>query len=323
MNMKTKHIFSVMTIIILSGFFFMTSCKKRQAFKNEDGQTSIDNRNVQSENDNTVSDINNVISNQPLMNGRTASPSSTNGVLNNICGLVLDTTGAHIGTITLNFNGTSCNNRTRTGSIKLTILDYASGKRWKQAGCVMKVDYINYKVTRTSDGKFVMLNGTQNLTNISGGSFLALLLNLQPNISASVTGTNLLVTFDGSKTATYNIHRKFTYTWANSVLKCVGEGIGSYNGLNNLENWGKTRDGDDFTSQVISPVVWNSSCGAWAPIEGQVHIKVDSKEFEVKGTFGVNSAGNVVAVGANQCPYGWKIDWTYKNKSNSKVIGYN
>jgi hypothetical protein len=321
--MKTKHIFSAFTIFLVTGLLFMASCKKRQAFKNEDGQTSIDNRNVQSENDNAVSDINNVISNQPLMNGRTASPSNTNGVLSNICGLVVDTTGAHLGTITLNFNGTSCNNRTRTGSIKLTIIDYASGKRWKQAGCVMKVDYINYKITRTSDGKFVMLNGTQNLTNISGGSFLALLFNLQPNLSASVTGTNLSVTFESNKTATYNIHRKFTYTWANSILKCVGEGIGTHNGLSNLENWGKTRDGDDFTSQVITPVVWNTTCGAWAPIEGQVHIKVDSKEFEVKGTFGVNSSGNVVAVGTNQCPYGWKIDWTYKNRSNSKTIGYN
>jgi len=321
--MKTKQLLIGLAIIIFSSVIVFTGCKKRKAFRNEDGQASIDNRNVQSENDNAVSDINNVISNQPLLNGRTASPSGTNGVLSNICGLVVDTNGASTGTIMLNFNGTSCNNRTRTGSIKLTIIDYASGKRWKQAGCVMKVDYINYKITRTSDSKFVQLNGTQYLTNISGGSFLALLLNLQPNLSASVTGNDLNVTFESNKTALYNINRKYTYTWANSILKCVGEGIGSHDGLSNLENWGTTRDGDAFTSQVTTPVVWNSTCGAWAPIEGQVTIKVVDKQFELKGTFGVNASGNVVSVGANQCAYGWKIDWTYKNRSNSKVIGYN
>lgn len=321
--MKTKKILLGLSVIVLSSLILFTGCKKRAAFKKEDGQSSIDNRNAQSETDNIISDINNVVGNESKLNGRVASPSSTNGVLAAICGLVVDTNGVSTGTIKLNFNGTTCNNRTRTGSIKLTIIDHAAGKRWKQAGCVMKVDYMDYKITRASDGKFVTLNGTHYLTNISGGSFLGLLLNLQQNLSASVTGNDLNVTFEDNKTAVYNINRKYTYTWANNILKCVGEGVGSNSGLSNLENWGTTRNGDAFTSEVITPVVWNSTCGAWAPIEGQVKIKVVDKQFELNCLFGVNTAGSAVSVAANQCPYGWKIEWTYKNKTNNKIVGYN
>ena len=43
------------------------------------------------------------------------------------------------------------------------------------AGCVMKVEYLGYKVTRTSDGESIELNGTQNLTNIGGGTWFDLL----------------------------------------------------------------------------------------------------------------------------------------------------
>src|SRR6476661_3017298 len=111
------------------------------------------------------------------------------------------------------------------------------------AGCVLKVEYIGYKVTRASDGQSIELNGIQNLTNVSGGTWWELLIGTQPNLVSTVTGTNLNVKFNGSATAVYNINRKFTYTWANSVLTCTGEGIGTSNGISNLENYGTTRDG--------------------------------------------------------------------------------
>ncbi len=63
----------------------------------------------------------------------------------------------------------------------------------------------------------------------------------------------------GAGTASYNINRKFTYTYnpTTIVLTCVGEGIGITSGsLSNLENFGTTRDGDLFTSQVTTPIVW-------------------------------------------------------------------
>lgn len=326
--MKRKLLLSSLIIAAFGLTIGLTGCKKKKAFKNEDGQASADTRNVQSENDIAMNEINTETGNNTLMHGRTFGVSEASQVRTAL-GITayqysVDVTNASSGSILINYNGKSENNRIRTGSIRLTIVDYASGKRWKDAGCVLKVDYLNYKVTRTSDDKSVELNGTQNITNISGSSWFELIFSpTHPSIITSVTGTDLNVTFDGGKTAVYNINRRFTYSLpSGGVLTCTGEGIGSRDGLSSLENYGKTRDGDSFTSQVSTPVVWNITCGAWAPIQGEVNIKVEDKEFTLKCLFGVDKNGNSVTVGSNDCPYGWKVEWTHKKKTNKKIFGY-
>ncbi len=306
--------------MIVSGLVF-TSCKKKEEEPktDESGQASTDSRQAISENDASINDINQTISDNQNMHGRLASGSKP---FTTICGLDIDTVGSYLGTIKLNYNGTVCNNRKREGSIKLTIVNYVSGQRWKNAGCVLKVEYLAYKVTRASDGQSIELNGIQNLTNVSGGTWVDLLFLGQPNLVSTVTGTNLAVKFNGSSTANYNINRKFTYTWSNNVLTCTGEGIGTSGGINNLENYGTTRDGDAFTSQVATPIVWNTTCGWGAPLSGRLVIKVASKNFDLNCFFGVNSSGTPVAVGSNQCAYGWNLVWTAGNYTQNKVIAY-
>lgn len=325
--MKTNKLILSVATLFMCGSMVFTSCKKKQAFKEEDGQSSSDSRTVQSENDAAVSDVNTVVGDNGLLHGRGANSNGLNQLQTALgitaTGYSVDTTGAYTGTIKINYDGTVINNRKREGSIRLTIIDYSTGKRWKQAGCVLKVDYINYKVTRASDGKFVLINGTQNLTNITGGTWWELLIiKTQPSLATSVTGSDLNVTFDDNKTAVYNINRKFTYTLPGGILTCTGEGIGSHESLSNLENFGTTRDGHAFTSQVTTPIIWNWTCGWWAPTQGAVEVKVADKEFTLKCTFAVDQAGNPVSVASNSCAYGWKVEWTRKNKTNKKVIGY-
>jgi hypothetical protein len=324
---KNKLIYSL-SIVLLSSALLFTGCKKNKAFKNEDGQSSTDNKNVQSENDAAVNDVNTEIGNNSFLHGRSASASGVNS-LQSALGITsnpytVDTNGAYMGTIKINYDGvTVVNNRKRSGSIKLTILNYSTGKRWKQAGCVLQVDYLSYKITRASDGKSVELNGTQNITNETGGSWWELLIaKSQPSLGTSVTGSNLNVTFDDSKTAVYNINRRFTYTLPGGILTCTGEGIGSNGDLSSLENFGTTRDGDSFTSQVTTPIVWNWTCGPWAPVQGEVNIKVAGKDFALKVLFSVDQSGNSVASAPNSCAYGWKVEWKYKNKTNKKIFGY-
>lgn len=323
---KTKLIYSL-SILMLGTALVFTSCKKKKAFKEEDGQSSADNRTVQTENDQANNDINTEVGNNTLLHGRSINGSSSSTAIQKQLGITatgytIDTTGAHLGTIKINYNGTTVNNRTRTGSIRLTILNYPT-KKWKDAGCVLKVDYLAYKVTRASDGKSVELNGTQNVTNISGTSWFELLLTpAHPNAVTSVTGTNLNVTFEDGKTAVYNINRRFTYSLPGGVLTCTGEGIGSSDGLNNLENYGTTRDGDAFTSEVSTPIVWNWTCGWWAPVQGEVNIKVEDKDFALKVQFSVDASGNAVTAAPNSCPYGWKVEWSHKKKTKKKVFGY-
>jgi hypothetical protein len=318
--MKSKNVFLAISGCVIAASLTFSSCKKKEEEKvDESGQASTDSRQAISENDASIDDINKTISDYPNMHGRTSQSAQTN----TIGGVSVDTTGSYMGTIKLNYDGvTVVNNRKRSGSIRLTILNYASGQRWKMAGCVMKVEYLTYRVTRASDAAFIELIGTQNLTNVSGGTWFDLLFLGQPNLSSSVTGNNLSVNFNGAGTASYNINRKFTYTWANSVLTCTGEGIGTSGGINNLENYGTTREGDAFTSEVTTPIVWNTTCGWGAPITGHLIIKVASKNFDLDCLFGVNTAGVPVSVGSNQCAYGWNLTWTVGSVTQHKVIGY-
>ena len=152
--------------------------KKATAAKNEDGQASVDNRQAVGETDAALGDANNIISGNANMHGRLGGGSTNYGILgtqSTCTNYTVDATKDNMGILTINFNGATCDDRSRTGKILLTIQNYASGVRWKHVNAVLQVDYINYKVTRTSDGKSIELNGTQLLTNISGGTWYDLI----------------------------------------------------------------------------------------------------------------------------------------------------
>lgn len=318
--MKNKQIIVTLSIAAMGILFATTSCQKNKEFKNEDGQSSEDNRNIQGQTDEGVSDANTAIGNHASMSGKS---SQLPAVLATICGATVDTSGISTGTIKINYDGTVCNNRKREGSIRLTIQNYSGGVRWKDAGCVLQVDYLSYKVTRASDDKSIQFDGTHLVTNVSGGTWWDLFIGTQPSLIHAVNASGALTcTFEDGKSATCNVNRKVTYVWANNILTCTGEGTGSYNSLSNLENYGTTRDGDAFTSQVSTPFIWNTTCGAWAPIQGVVDVKVDGKEFNLVCTFGVDVSGNPVSMVANDCPYGWKLYWKYKKKDKTKIFGY-
>lgn len=324
--MKTKTLLFGISLFALGSVLVFTACKKKETTKVEDvvptsdesGQSGSDSRDTQSENDAAVNDINNVVGDTKLL-GRGADAAGINGIAGTICGLSIDTTNILTGSILLNYNGTTCLNRTRTGSIKLTLQNFPAVK-WKNTGAVIKIDYLNYKIVRASDQKSILLNGTQYLTNVSGGTWVNLVLGT-PSLVTTITGTNLNVTFEDNKTAVYNINRKMTYTYPGTVLTCKAEGLGTTGSINNLENFGTTRNNEPFTSEVTTPIVWNMTCGG-AVIQGAVNIKVATKGFDLKFTYGVDTNGNPVTVSANNCPYGWKLEWTIAGKSNSKVIGY-
>ncbi len=324
-----KKLLIILAVVMIPVFI---GCEKRKEFKQEDGQTSEDNRNVQSECDQAINDANNVVSSNATLNGKSYGKAGAETQLTNgdVCGAKIDTSLRLQGIITVNFDGvTVCNNRKRSGSIKLTLQGFASGIRWENPGAVLQVVYTDYKVTRASDGKSVKFNGALNLTNVSGGNLILLYFGIAPNQTSLIhtaEGSNIQVVFDDSKTATWNINRKATYTKSMNgstvVFTCTAEGLGTYNGISNLENWGTTRDGDVFTSQVTEPVIWNTTCGAGAPVTGKLIMKVDSKEFEITITVGVDSNGNPVPPAVNECAYGLKVSWVWKDKTGSKIYPY-
>ncbi|MGZ4099435.1 MAG: hypothetical protein ACXVNM_11180, partial [Bacteroidia bacterium] len=133
--MKTKTFFNFLAIGAVVIGLGVTSCKKHKAFKDENGQASEDSRTAQGENDAAMNDVNTEIGNNAILHGRLANTSESSSIQKALgitaAGYSVDTTGASQGTIKINYNGVTVNNRTRTGSIRLTVVDYALGKRWK------------------------------------------------------------------------------------------------------------------------------------------------------------------------------------------------
>jgi hypothetical protein len=325
--MKRKTIFYSIALLGVASMLTFTACKKKKEFKNEDGQSSEDNRNTASENDNAMNDVNDVMASSSLK-GRGANSYDAKGITGNVHGASLDSTNIGNGTIKINFDGvTSYNNRIRGGSIKLTVQGWPNVK-WKDAGAITKVEFLSYKVTKTSNGNYIELNGSQLYKNVSGTTWWDLLITTaHKSIVSEVTDDGgLVATFSDGKTATYHINRRITYSYLGPHpqwrFQCTAEGIGSSDGISNLENYGTTRDGDAFTSQVTTPIVWNTDCGWWAPTQGAVSVKVKDKEFSLDCTFAVDNSGTPVTVAPNSCAYGWKVEWKHKKKTNKKIFPY-
>lgn len=318
---KKKIILIAFTAVMATSVFLLSCSKERREFRKENGQISRDNKEIQSSIDDVAQEANRIMSDNNLMSGKGNESEVALAFLNNTCGYSIDTTQRPQGILIVNFDGTTnCNGRIRGGKIRLTLQNYQNGTRWRDTNAVLIVDYIDYKVTRVSDNKSLTFNGTKTITNVSGGNMVLLVLGFQNSLVHRVAGNNIQVKFDDGKICTFNLARKWTHTWENNVYTAKGEGEGTQNGRNNLENWGTTRDGDNFTSQVLEPVIWNSTCGAHKPVSGKLDIAVDAKNFSFLTTFGVDNSGNVVT---GSCPWGLKVEWTYKNKTGTKLYPYN
>jgi hypothetical protein len=311
-----KH-YAICAVLLLFLAGIQAGCKKKREFNGESGQSSVDARMVQGENDEVVKDVNIAIMEDFLLRGR-SSVQTSQVAGTSLCGVILDTTKVMSGIITLNYNGTNCFGRTRTGSVRFTIQKYPLNK-WKNSGSVVRIEFINYKMVRSSDGKSVEINGVEEMTNLSGNTWFELWYLSQPSVVYSVSGSELNVKFDNTATAIFSFHRKLTYTYSGNVTTCRVEGTGSHNGKSNLENWGQTRDGTVFTSEIIEAPVWKTECGAMAPVSGQVSVQEDGKEFDLKCFFGVKSNGEI----SNEtCPFGFRVEWSRKKRTNTRTFGY-
>ena len=263
-------------------------------------------------------DINTIFIDQSLLRGRGVSEEATYSG-STICGLVIDTSSKYSGILKLHYDGTSCNGIKKTGDVVITIVDYPL-KKWKHKGCVLKIDFLAYKVVR-ADGKNLQLDGTEYLSNESGNTWYEMRYLNATDLVQVHTGNDIKVTLDGNSTAVFNINRKMTFNYTNTITSCKIEGLGSSNGVSNLDNWGQNRDGANFTTEIVSPVLWKSNCGSSSPVDGEVHVKVDSKDFDMNCKFGVDSDGNSFS-GTGSCAYGWKVSWSYKKKTSTRVFAY-
>lgn len=302
--MKTAlRSFSALALVTCLVFY---ACKKDHSSKpsnNSDLAAEVqahadDQSRISGDLDDIATDADAVLEGNASFSGRYQSGANAAGA---ICGAtaVADTTAA-TKTITITYNGPNCQGTTyRTGTVVLSV---PRDTRWKNAGAAVTVAFQNLKIKRLSDNKSITLNGTQTITNVSGG--LVWQLSAQQIVVHTVTSSNMSITFDDGTQRTWQVARKRTFTYNNGTVLSI-TGIGTTGNLTNVAEWGTNRFGHPFTTSITSPLVFRQDCSG----------RLTSGEIRHEGfatataTFGLNATG-----GATTCPgtgsYYFRLTWT-------------
>lgn len=317
-----KIIVFIGTVFLVTGI--LVSCKKEeQAPAPLDTRLSKFNEDagdIKSESDNVDNDINSSIDNTSL-GGRTNVSYSSE-----LCGVTIDSSQIANKILFYNFDGiTPCfsPSRTRAGQIKVELI---AGNRWKDIGAVLKLTYINYKVTRLSDNKSITFNGIKTLKNVNGINWFTFLFSTS-NFLFQERALNVQVSFNTGATAVWNSARltKWEYIPANAVtgipyahVRFTSNGDTTINGNINTDSWGVNRFNMDFVTSYQNPWVSNSYCGFWRPVSGDITHQVGS--YTLSLNLGLDQNGNSSNLA---CAYGYKVSWTdAAGNSQSEIKSY-
>jgi hypothetical protein len=313
MNHKLRVVF-----ISIFALMIAASCGKRKNNVIVDPnakQHNDDVSNLKSESDNVNSDINQVL------NG--VSGFGKNGGIEavSICGASIDSSQQYAATPTLyvNFDGTTiCTNptRIRSGQIKVELI---SGAKWTDAGAVLRVTHIDYKVKfPTLNNHFVTFNGTKFLTNVNGINWVSIYLG-SSTAKIRERSYNMQVTFENGRTSSWNVARLSEWGIQNLNQVYAIVNADTTIGGKRIDSWGLTRFGTNFSTEMIQAWKSGTACGWWKPTQGKYTSTTD--DFRITTTFGVDQNGNQMSSG---CAYGVKLDWlvTANGKTGDAVFQY-
>lgn len=325
--MKANLIRRISIAICLVSCISIYSCKKDQAASSDTttanlSTTGDDQQQVSNEADLVVNDANTALNGQSDFSGSSSSSSSVSGntVVNdvtavngganvnglvNIHQLICDATITYDTSnnqriITIVYDGTNCwGNRTRTGKVIITM---PYGQHWKDAEATATIMVVDLKITRLSDNKSIVLNGTKTYTNVSGG-LLRDLATLQM-ITHTIAGS-LKIDFADGLTRTWNISKQRVFTYNNGIV-ITTTGTYSDGTNNNIAEWGTTRFNESFKSLISEPKVIRQDCD-FRLVSGQNTVITDKGTAVI--TYGLDSTGNPTG-----CPgtgtYYLKLVWT-------------
>jgi len=340
--MKANLIRRISIAICLVSCLGIYSCQKTQSAAATDttspsslSSSADDQQQVSNESNLIVNDANTALSGQSSFSGSLSSNTSfsgntqvndvngstavngtsgVNGLVNShqlICDATItyDTVNNQR-VITIVYDGTNCwGNRTRTGTVTISL---PLGQHWKDQGATATITITDLKITRLSDDKTIVLNGTKTITNVSGG-LLQDLATLQ-TITHTITGS-LKIDFESGLTRTWNVSKQRVFTYNNGIV-ITTTGTYSDGTYNDIAEWGTNRFNEAFKSLISAPKVIRQDCD-FRLVSGQNTVITDKGTSVI--TYGLDSSGNPTG-----CPgsgtYYLKLVWTGVNGKTYTVI---
>lgn len=299
----------------LASFFIaailFTGCRKAANeldFAVESVNHSDDQTIVSNEVDGLANDFNGIVDGYTSFNGRESNVT----LLPTPCDAtwVIDT-ASNPRKITITYNGSTCNPfRTRTGTVIVTL---PSNMRWKDAGAILTVTIQNLKITRTSDGKSITINGTKTIKNVTGG----VLRNLATlgTITHEISSTGMTLTFDDGSQRSWQVAKKRVFTYANGIVVSTS-GNTTVDGISGVSEWGTNRYGNPFSTAIVSPMTIRQDCN-FRLTSGEIkHYKMAAT---ISVTFGLDSLGNATSCPGLR-PYYFKAVYIASNGITRSVI---
>jgi hypothetical protein len=325
-----KRSFIIKTVIGLSLLGLMlVGCKKTTTeitttTNDTSSQTSIafDEVNDNDEMDGLVDDAIAVLSMSPTTSGGTSFYPT---VLPGHPSPYIDTTYIASGIIRLTYGvGLTDSTWGISGPLVVVQLPMAGSKivTWNTPGVKATITIAptsGYEVYYTMINT-IWYDGTINVTNVYGG--LIQNLNNTDSVVEKVNG-NLLYT------ANDNVAKINLYQWnicriRTITLPTAGNITVTYRGdtalgsVQNVSDWGQTRENYNFYTTVTSPVIQDISVAPhYFPLHGSKYVQGIPEPMIIN--FGVDANGNPVGTGV---PYGYKFNWSNPSGTQQAVVQY-
>ena len=306
-----KKQFSLISFSLLALTIGFTACKKESKTDNnntpdaEVATHSDDQSRMSTEVDAAAKDVETAIELSHAYAGR---PGDIQGL---ICDAAIsyDST-SNPRTITITYDTTNCfGNRTRSGS---TVVSMAQGVQWKNAGASITVTFHDLKITRLSDNKSITLNGSQTLTNVTGGLLIYLPI---ASVTHTVTSDGMTITFDNGTQRTWKVAKQRVFTYDNGGVVSIS-GTHTEGNVPHVAEWGTNRFGIAFTTSTVSPVIIRQDCSFRVTGGELLHTTAN---YAATVSFGLDQSGNPTT-----CPgagnYYFKLVWLGPNGNSLSTI---
>jgi len=210
----------------------------------------------------------------------------------------------------ITYDGLNCQQtKYRTGNV---VIEIKKNDSWLLKNTKVDVEFIGYEVTNVFNNNQMLIDGSADLTNISGG--IPALLGSGINTVIHRINAKLDVIFNGGTQGDWNLHKMMVYSGSPGSLQLAVNGFGNQQGQNNLMSWGTDHNGRKFFVRVDESIVFKQSC-QWLPCSGIQKYTYPQDDLTATVTFGYND--NNQPISGSECPTRYRIDWQQYGQSGT------
>jgi hypothetical protein len=306
----------IIALAALAAAVAFTACKKSSKTEETD-ETTVTQQLTQHADDqsrvsNDMDAVDNDINTAVESNSGFAREANAQNVMSPPCdaNISFDSTATER-RMTITFTGSLCDSfRTRTGQI---IVSIPRTQRWRDSGATITENIVNLKITRRSDNKSITINGNRSVKNVTGGRLIT--MTVGSTIIHTIDGS-MTITFDDNTQRQWSVARKRTFTRPANLINFAITGTHTDGTTTGIAEWGTTRYGATFATQIVEPLKFNGECNYRLGSGKVLHSRL-AHSLEV--TYGLNAQG--VATGCpGPNPYFYKAVWTGANGNTQTII---